>query len=163
MLSVEIIILVFMAAAALWAVLTRSLLRSAIALAAVSAALAVFMFRLNAGLAAVFELSVCTGLISVIFITAISLTASSNWEEITSHMRTRMKRFIWLPFIVVAIGIGLSLVRVKYNLPLPAPEQAGDMRLLLWNSRSLEVLGQVIILLSGVFGVVILFKERDEK
>ncbi|MFA4888605.1 MAG: NADH-quinone oxidoreductase subunit J [Candidatus Omnitrophota bacterium] len=161
--TVDIIILIFMILGALWAVMTRSLLRSAIALAFTSAVLSVLMFKLNAPLAAVFELSVCTGLISVLFISTISLTHPLTWEEIFQHMRERHKRFKYLPFIIVAVGIGLSMVSVKLNLPLPAPETNNDMRIVLWNLRRLDVIGQVVILLCGVFGVVILFKDEDKK
>jgi multisubunit Na+/H+ antiporter MnhB subunit len=31
---------------------------------------------------------------------------------------------------------------------------------ILWNVRHLDILGQVIVLLAGAFGVAILFKER---
>ncbi len=160
--TVDTVVLIFMIIGALWAVMTRSLLRSAIALAFTSAVVSVLMFRLNAPLAAVFELSVCTGLISVLFITTISLTHPLTRGEILQHMRERLRRFVWLPFIIVAIGISLSLVIVKLNLQLPLPETEHDMRIVLWNLRTLEVIGQVIILLSGVFGVIILFKE-DKK
>jgi NADH-quinone oxidoreductase subunit J len=121
------------------------------------------MFRLNAPFASVFELSVCTGLITVLFISTISLTHPLTWEEILQHMRERLRRFKYLPFIIAAVGIALSLVTVKLNLQLPPPEAENDMRIVLWDLRCLDVIGQVIILLSGAFGVVILFKESDKK
>jgi NADH-quinone oxidoreductase subunit J len=58
------------------AVLSRSLLRAAVALGAGSAALATLLFLLGAPYAGGFELSVGAGLISVLFIIAISLTES---------------------------------------------------------------------------------------
>lgn len=161
--TVDYIILVFMILGALWAVMTRSLLRAAISLAFTSAMVSVLMFRLSSPLAAVFELSVCTGLISVLFISTITLTHPLSWDEILHHMRERLTRFIWLPFMVVAIGIGLSLVNVKLDLHLPPPEAEDNVRTVMWNLRPLEVIGQIIILLSGVFGVIILFKETDKK
>jgi ethanolamine transporter EutH len=33
----------------------------------------------------------------------------------------------------------------------------------MWNIRHIDIMGQIIILLTGVFGVVILFKERLRK
>ena len=69
----EILILILLVVAALWTVMTRSLLRSAIGLALTSAILTLAIFRMNASLAAVFELSVCAGLIPVLFISVISL------------------------------------------------------------------------------------------
>lgn len=161
--TLDIIILIFMISAAIWAVMTRSLLRSAIALAFTSAIVSVLMFKLNAPLAAVFELSVCTGLISVLFISTISLTHPLSREEIIKHMKERFKKFRYLPVAIVLIGIALSFFTVKLNLTLPQPESITDVRNVLWNLRSLDMLGQIIILLAGVFGVVILFKEADTK
>ena len=160
---VNIILLCILVVAALWTVLTRSLLRSAIALAFTSAVVAALMFRLDAPLAAVFELSVCTGLISVLFISTISLTYPLSQEEKLQHMQERMQRFRWLPVIVVALGIGLSLMTVKFTLPALAPQTQSDMRLVMWDLRPLEIFGQVVILLSGAFGVIILFKEAGKK
>ena len=161
--TIDLIILIFMILGALWVVMTRSLLRAAIALAFTSAVLSILMFRLNASLAAVFELSVCTGLVSVLFISAIGLTHPSTREETIEHMADRLRKFRYLPFIIVAVGIALSFIVVKLTLQLPQPELEGDVRVIMWNLRPMEIVGQVIILLSGVFGVVILFKEAGKK
>jgi NADH-quinone oxidoreductase subunit J len=61
---------------AIVAVLSRNLLSAAVALGVGSAALATMFFLLNAPYAGGFELSVGAGLISVLFIIAISLTES---------------------------------------------------------------------------------------
>jgi len=61
---------------AIVAVLSRNLLSAAVALGVGSAALATMYFLLNAPYAGGFELSVGAGLISVLFIIAISLTES---------------------------------------------------------------------------------------
>jgi NADH-quinone oxidoreductase subunit J len=59
---------------ALTAVLSKNLIRAAVALGAGSAALAMLFFMLGAPYAGGFELSVGAGLISVLFIIGISLT-----------------------------------------------------------------------------------------
>jgi NADH-quinone oxidoreductase subunit J len=161
--TINLIILVFLVLGALWVVMTRSLLRAAIALAFTSAVLSILMFRLSSPLAAVFELSVCTGLVSVLFISAIGLTHSSTREETLEHMTERLRKFKYLPFIIVAVGIALSFIAVKSSLQLPPPEIEGDVPTIMWNLRPLDIVGQVIILLGGVFGVVILFKEASKK
>jgi len=159
----EIIILISLIAFALWTIVTRSLLRSAIGLAAVSAILTIIMFSLSAPYAAVFELSVCAGLISVLFVSTISLTHGQTKKEILDHMRERLKRFWYLPFIILILGVILFYTNLKFNLALPAPEVQTDVRSILWRSRQIELIGQIIILLTGVFGVVVLFKERLKK
>jgi NADH-quinone oxidoreductase subunit J len=63
-------------AAAATAVLSKNLLKSAVALGTGSVALATLFFLLGAPYAGGFELSVGAGLISVLFIIAISLTES---------------------------------------------------------------------------------------
>ncbi len=161
--SIDIVILCAMAFFALWTVMTRSLLRSAIGLAATSAMLTVLMFRLNSPLAAVFELSVCSGLISVVFIATISLTQPMNQEKILKHMKDRLERFWYLPILVVLIGVSLSFMKFNFDFTLTAPEIQRDARIVLWNQRPLDILGQIIMLLTGVFGIVILFKEAKKK
>jgi hypothetical protein len=79
-------------------------------------------------------------------------------------MKDRIRRFWYLPFIIVAVGIALSLITVKLSIKLPPPEIVRDARAVLWNERPLYLAGQIIVLLVGVFSVVILFKEsrKDE-
>jgi NADH-quinone oxidoreductase subunit J len=161
--NADILILVLMIGAAVWTVMTRSLLRAAIGLAVTSAVVSVFMFRLDSPLAAVFELSVCSGLISVLFISTISITEPMVREEKLKHMQERFKRFKYLPLVLIAAAIMLSLIKFKPNCPLPQTAAPMDVRQVLWSGRPLEMIGQVIILLAGAFGVVILFKERSKK
>jgi len=67
--------LIMLAGAAV-AVLTENLIRAAVALSIGSAALATLLFLLGVPYAGGFELSVGAGLISILFIIAISLTES---------------------------------------------------------------------------------------
>jgi len=161
--GVNTLLLFALILASLWTVMTRSLLRSAIGLALTSVILTIIMFRLNSHLAAVFELSVCAGLISVLFVSTISLTHPLSRQEVMQHMRERLARFWFLPLIIIITGVALSFVRMKPVIHLPSPEAVKDVRQVIWSVRQVDLLGQVIILLSGVFGVVILFKERLKK
>jgi len=159
----DVIILSALLLASLWTVMTRSILRSAIGLALTSVILTIVMFRLNSPLAAVFELSVCAGLISVLFVSTISITQPYTTEEILKRMKEMFARFRFFPLIILVSGIGLVFVSIKPALNFPAPEAIKDARVMLWNFRGLDVMGQVLILLTGVFGIVILFKERLKK
>jgi NADH-quinone oxidoreductase subunit J len=143
--------------------MTRSILRSAIGLALTSVILTIIMFRLNSPLAAVFELSVCAGLISVLFVSTISITQPYTTEEILKRMKEMFARFKFLPLIIIVSAIILTFVNIKPAINLPRPEIEKDARVMLWNLRNLDLLGQVLILLSGVFGIVILFKEKLKK
>ena len=64
--------LVVIAICAVLAVHLRDILRAVIALAVLSVVLAAIFFKLGAPYAGAFELSVCGGLITVLFIAAIS-------------------------------------------------------------------------------------------
>ena len=72
---------VIVLAGAIAAVYFENLLRAAVALGVGSAALATLFFLLSAPYAGGFELSVGTGLISVLFIIAISLTESMRKQS----------------------------------------------------------------------------------
>jgi NADH-quinone oxidoreductase subunit J len=157
----DMFLLVTMTMAALWAVLGRSLLKATIALAVTSAVITILMFRLNAPLAAVFELSVCTGLITVVFVSTISLTKPLTHQETIDRTKDRIKRYWYLPVLIIIAGVALSFVKMPLDFARPHVLGEGDVRSILWNSRQLDIFGQIAIILAGVFGVVILFREAN--
>ena len=71
-----VLLIAIVISGAMIAVLSENLIRAAVALGVGSAALAMIFFLLDAPYAGGFELSVGAGLISVLFIVAISLTES---------------------------------------------------------------------------------------
>ena len=161
--TINICLLIAMLAAALWTVMGRSLLKAAIGLATTSAIVSTLIFRLASPLAAVFELSVCTGLITVIFVTTISLTKPLTHKEIVGLSRDRLKRFWALPVIVAIAGIGMFFLNIKNDIAAAAPPSIiQDVRYILWNMRQLDLFGQIIIIIIGALGVAILFEERKK-
>jgi len=159
--NIDIILLVLMTLAALWTVMGRSLLKATIGLAVTSAIITILMFRLDSPMAAVFELSVCTGLMTVIFVSTISLTKPLTHKEVVALSKARMKRFWYLPLILILLGAGLSLIKLpNYFAETVISGIPQDMRQVLWNSRQLDIFGQIIIIIAGALGVVILFEER---
>jgi NADH-quinone oxidoreductase subunit J len=78
---VYIVLAAVVLAGAVAAVLLKNMLRAAIALGLGSAALATLFFMLDAPYAGGFELSVGAGLISLLFIIAISLTETMQRER----------------------------------------------------------------------------------
>lgn len=148
--------------AGVWTVMTLNLLKSAIGLAITSAILALLLFSMGGPLAGVFELSVCAGLITVVFISVISLTIPLAGAEAKARDRSRIKRFIFLPILLLIVGGSLYALRPHIDLPLSPTELETDVRQVLWNIRRLDLVGQIIIILAGVFGVVILFKDSTD-
>lgn len=161
--SIEMILLILMIIAALWTVMSRSLLKATIGLALTSAIVSILIFRLNSPLAAVFELSVCTGLITAVFASTISLTKPLTHKQIEKLSKDRIKRFAFLPLVTVLAGLGLLMLKIPHDIKLPAAlTVAADVRSVMWNMRPLDLLGQIIIMLAGALGVVILFVEKKD-
>ena len=161
--SIDTVLLVVMMIAALWTVMGRSLLKATIGLSVTSAIITILMFRMDSPLAAVFELSVCAGLMTVIFVSTISLTKPLTHKEIIELSKERHKRFGYLPLVMILTSIGLTLIKIRNNIAAPAPMPEGiDVRQVMWNMRPLDMFGQIIIIIIGALGVVILFEERKK-
>ena len=160
--TINIILLVIMLIAALWTVMGRSLLKATIGLAVTSAALSIIIFRLNSPIAAVFELSVCTGLMTVVFVSTISLTKPLTHKDIIMLSQKRMKRFWYLPVLILIVAAALMFIHIPKDLAISVAKKALDVRQVLWNSRQIDLFGQIIILITGAIGVVILFEERKK-
>ena len=163
-LPVMMILLVGLVVSAAICVVLRNLLKAAIALAVTSAILSMVMFVFSAPIAAVFELSVCAGLITVIFISAISMTRVRSKEELAQKQKERRKRFALLPVILIVLGVltfFLLWPHVDSFLPNAAASAGASVQDVLWNKRQIDLLGQIIIILAGVFGVLVFFKESD--
>jgi len=159
-----IILLALMVASAVFAVMIRNLLKAAIALAATSVVLTIIMFVLGSPIAAVLELSVCAGLITAVFISAISLTRPGTKEELAAKSKARFRRFIYLPIIVVLLAAGLLLCWPSIRLNITDVASGNlSVQTAFWDVRSLDIIGQIIIIIAGVFGVVVLFREQEEK
>jgi len=159
--TLDVVLMVVLVASGLWTVMTARVLRAAIGLALTSAVLAVVMFRLNSPLAAVFELSVCAGLIPAIFIAAIGLTRRLDAEAAAARQREKLRRFAPLVVILLAVGLGLWLIPLPANF-FPAvggrPGSTQDVRNVLWNLRQVDLVGQMLVLAAAAFGVVVLVK-----
>jgi NADH-quinone oxidoreductase subunit J len=110
----------------------------------------------------VLELSVCGGLISVVFVSVISLTQRKPFKDYLVRRMSRLSRFWPLPIVLVAAGVALSLVQSPVQVALPLPGGDGDVRTVLWSSRQLDLFGQILILLAGVIGVLVLFKRESK-
>ena len=163
MYTLDIILLIALTAAAVWTVLRGSLLRAVIALALTSIALTAIIFRLGSPIAAVFELSVCAGLITVVFMSTISLTKPLTHMETLEYTKSRIKRFWLLPVIIIVVGAALLLVTIPLNFNIPTlTGTAANFRNVLWEERRFDLVGQILIILAGVFGVVVLFKHHSK-
>ena len=162
--TVMILLMALLVITAVASVMIRSLLKAAIALALTSVVLTVIMYVLGSPLAAVFELSVCAGLVTAIFISAISMTSIHDDEEVKQIRRRRIKRFIYLPVILVLLAVGLILAWPSLQLNISSiASGTATVQNQLWDVRKLDIIGQIIIIVAGVFGISVLFIEREKK
>jgi NADH-quinone oxidoreductase subunit J len=138
-------------------IIWRSLLKSAIALAITSIFLTIALFLLGLPLAALFQLSVSAGLVTIILISAISLTDSKQPVEVG-------KRFSAVPFLLILAGAAIIFVVLFSNLQLEldlTPTASFDQfRDLFWHTRQTDIFGQIIIVLASAFVITVLFKEQ---
>jgi NADH-quinone oxidoreductase subunit J len=97
-----------------------------------------------------------------VFVSTISLTRPAETDVAAERRLARKNTF--LPLIGVCALVGCALWATGYVLDAKLPAQASQpVREVLWNTRQLDLLGQVIIIFVGVFGIVILFKERRDR
>lgn len=130
----------------------QRLILSTIWLACTSALLATMLYRLGAPQVAVMELSVGAGLVTVLFVFAFSITG-----EVTHDPTTLVPRpLVW--------GLSLAIVLLLgwFILPLTdsrSPIAMDTFRTVLWDQRGLDVMAQIVLIFSGVIGLVGLLSE----
>ncbi len=150
-----ILIMAGMLICAAMAVVARRLLVSAIWLAIASALLALLIYLLGAPELAVIELSVGAGLVTVLFVFAISIAV----EESNMQQSLLPK---WLAGIVVLVSIGLTgwlcLPDLGFNMPQLVPTRLSTV---LWELRGADVILQVILIFAGVLGVLGLLSDEQ--
>jgi NADH:ubiquinone oxidoreductase subunit 6 (subunit J) len=141
------------------AILLKDLLKSAISLAVASLLLGIIFFRMNAPYAGVFEISVVAGLITVLFILTIALTGAGH-DVRESKLVNWVFPLVFVAFIVIDALVMKSLLG---KVPaLPSGAEAGAFGDVLWKGRTLDLVGQIAVILAGVFAVLALFRKRDK-
>jgi len=144
---------------AVLAILLRDLLRSAIALAVASLLLGIIFFRMNAPYAGVFEISVVAGLITVLFVLTIALTKTG--EEVRESKLVNVAfPVVFVAFIVIDAVVMKGLIG---KIPaLAAGAETGSFGDVLWKARTYDLVGQIAVILAGVFAVLALFRKREK-
>lgn len=144
------------------AVMFGSIIKNALCLAAASAALGLIMYVMGAPTAAIFEVSVCSGLITVIFISGISLSHVDKASVKTEYENG--KRMRPLPFILIGAGAAMVGLALYVNFALPQATALNlDFKEVFWNERGADIWGQIIVMLTGGIAISVLLKERKAK
>ena len=147
------ILAVGMIVGALQAIRAPRLITAALWLAAVSMQLAVMLFLLGAPDVAVIELSVGAGLVTVLFVFAISVAG-----ELTEDLPTIVPRPLAASLILFVI---ILLTYFILPAPIPAPAAAeADFATVMWEQRAVDVWLQVALIFAGVLGLLGLLTEE---
>ncbi len=156
---VQTALLIGMVLFSVLAIFLKDLIRAAISLAVASLLLGIIFFRMGASYAGVFEISVVAGLITVLFILTIALT--NTGEEVRE---SRLANVIFPLFFVIFVIIDALVMKgLLQKIPaLPSGPETGTFGEVLWKGRTLDLVGQIAVILAGVFSVLALFRKRDK-
>jgi NADH:ubiquinone oxidoreductase subunit 6 (subunit J) len=135
------------------AIRAKRLLAAALWLAGVSALVSILLYRLGAHEVAVIELSVGAGLVTVLFVFAIGLAG----EEAMEARPVLPKPVAWGLILVSAILLGW--MTLPWQAGEGGPAEQASFATLLWQDRGLDVLVQIVLIFSGVLGVLGLLAE----
>ena len=150
----QILVLAAAIGCAIEAIRSPRLLVSALWLAGTSALVALMIYILGAPEIAVVELSVGAGLVTVLFVFAISIAGEEDLDTRTIFPRPMAWGLVGISLLLLG---WLSLPRLGIQLPLAGLENFSTM---LWEKRGLDVLIQVVLIFTGVLGVLGLLADR---
>ncbi|MEF3280797.1 MAG: NADH-quinone oxidoreductase subunit J [Elusimicrobiota bacterium] len=153
-----IFFIIIVAAAA--SVISKKLINSAIMLAVLSIGVSILLFAYSAPWAAVFELSVCAGLITVLFISAVNLI--KNDEESLKENRVK---YIVFPIILVGFIIATSIFVPEYFSKLLKystfnTSNQDPLGKFIWIYRGVDIIGQLTLLAASVFVIKHIFTKE---
>ena len=146
-----VLIAVGLILSAVQALRVKSLLASALWLAVVSGLVSLFMYMLGSpGIAAV-ELSVGAGLVTVLFVFVISITGNEKLPDKPLFPR-------WLALVITIVSFGaLAWFWFKSGInPALDTEKADILADTIWVDRKLDIYLQAALLISGIFGTLLL-------
>lgn len=135
------------------ATVSKRILSSALYLACISALTSVVLFMLGATQVAVMELSVGAGLVTVLMVYALSVVGEDALDP-----NSVIPKPLALG-LVGAVTILLGWMIIPAIQPASSLE-AVDLASVLWRQRVLDVWIQIVLIFSGVMGVLGLLSER---
>ena len=153
---IDILLMAGILACAVMALRSRKQLPSALWLSSASVLTGVLMYLLGAPEIGVIELSVGGGLVTILFVFAINITG----EE-----QVPVKKLLPWP-VSVGLILGSTVLLVWLSLPafefrLPVFDSVG-MTAILWEDRQLDVMLHIVLIFSGVLGVLSLLADGQQ-
>lgn len=135
------------------AIVSKKILSATIYLACISALVSVVIYLLGATQVAVMELSVGAGLVTVLLVYAVSVVGDDAMDP---------PSVIPKPIAFSLVGLVTILLTGIIFPAIPAHFEHGSINLAisLWQSRVLDVWIQIVLIFSGVMGVLGLLSEK---
>ena len=135
------------------AIVSKRILSSTIYLACISAIISVVLYLMGAAQVAVMELSVGAGLVTVLLVYALSVVG----EDALDPSSVIPKPLAIAVVMVVALLLGWMIYpAVQFDDHMASI----DLASVLWRQRVLDVWIQIVLIFSGVMGVLGLLSER---
>jgi uncharacterized MnhB-related membrane protein len=144
----QLILIILSVIFAVQAIRAYRLLNSALWLAGVSALVSLIFYLMSATQVAVIELSVGAGLVTILFVFAISIAGESEIESQT----VLPKPLIWGLTVLYVALLGWYLLPASL-VGVPAAAEA-PLAKVLWETRALDMLVQVVLIFCGVLGLL---------
>ena len=141
---------------AIQAIRARALITSALWLAGVSALSSVLFYSYGAHLVAVIELSVGAGLVTVLFVFAINIAGDDAIQAQSVPPWTLVTALVAL-FVLL---LGWFVLGVPVVAPV-SPVAEAPLSVILWQARGLDLMVQVVLIFSGVLGLLGLLAEAE--
>jgi len=135
------------------AVQSSRLITSALWLAGVSVLVSIVFYLFGAVLASVIELSVGAGLVTVLFVFAIAIAG-----EDPVVLKPLVSKVLAGSFVGLVVGL-LSFFIVSVTRGVVFSGEETTVVNVMWNQRSLDVLVQIILIFTGVLGMLGLLSE----
>ncbi len=135
---------------AVQAILANRLLIAALWLAGVSALVAITLYVLGAPQVAVVELSVGAGLVTVLFVFAISIAGDESMQASGLIPGT----LAWSLILLVVVLLGWTFLTANGTTPAAANAAEPPFATIFWQQRQLDMLVQIALIFAGVLSVL---------
>lgn len=135
------------------ATVSKRILSATLYLACISALTSIVIYMLGAKQVAVMELSVGAGLVTVLMVYAVSVVG----EDALDPTSVIAKPLAFILVALVTILIGWMVYPVVHDT---SNTGAIDLANVLWQSRVLDVWIQIVLIFSGVMGILGLLSEQ---
>jgi uncharacterized MnhB-related membrane protein len=135
------------------AIVAKRILSATIYLACISALVSAVLYLMGAAQVAVMELSVGAGLVTVLLVYAVSVVGDDALDP--TSVIPKPLAFVMVGLITILMGF-MAFPAVQENVDTSALA----LSVALWQNRVLDVWIQIVLIFSGVMGVLGLLSEK---